>query len=83
MDLSEVKLLDFAKTKEVVAGSRIRMLRAYQNKFFFNKGKQGSVLFHVIMTVGLIGYSMEYNHLSIFLLFKDFKHYFIEHKKEH
>ena len=68
MDLSEVKLLDFAKTKEVVDGSRIRMLRAYQNKFFFNKGKQGSVLFHVIMTVGLIGYSMEYNHLSIFFI---------------
>lgn len=64
MDLSEVKLLDFAKAKEVVVGSRMKLLRAYQNKFFFNKGKQGSVIFHVILATGIIGYSLEYNHLS-------------------
>lgn len=65
MDPSEIKLLDFAKTKEVVAGSRMKLLRAYQNKFFFNKGKQGSVIFHVILATGIIGYSLEYEHLSI------------------
>ena len=64
MHPSEVKLLDFAKTKEVVAGSRMKLLRAYQNKFFFNKGKQGSVIFHVILATGIIGYSLEYDHLS-------------------
>lgn len=64
MVLSEVKLLDFAKTKEAVVGSRMKLLRAYQNKFFFNKGKQGSVIFHVILATGIIGYSLEYNHLS-------------------
>lgn len=64
MDPSEVKLLDFTKTKEVVVGSRKMFLRAYQNKFFFNKGKQGSVIFHVILATGIIGYSLEYDHLS-------------------
>lgn len=67
MDPSEVKLLDFAKTKEIVVGSKMKLLRAYQNKFFFNKGKQGSVIFHVILATGIIGYSLEYNHLSIYI----------------
>jgi type IV secretory pathway TrbD component len=69
MDLSEVKVFDFAKTKELVAGSRMKILRAYQNKFFFNGGKQGSVIFHVILATGIIGYSLEYNHLSNLLIF--------------
>lgn len=64
MEPSEVKLLDFKGTKEIVAGSRMRLLRAYQNKFFFNKGKQGSVLFHVMLLTGVVGYSFEYDHLS-------------------
>lgn len=67
MDPSEVKLLDFAKTKEIVVGSKMKLLRAYQNKFFFKKGKQGSVIFHVILATGIIGYSLEYNHLSIYI----------------
>ena len=64
MDPSEVKLFDLTKTKEVVVRSRMKFLKAYQNKFFLSKGKQGSIIFHVILATGIIGYSMEYNHLS-------------------
>jgi hypothetical protein len=64
MGLSEVKILDFAKTKQIANETKMGLLRAYQNKFFNTKGKQGAVIFHVILATGIIGYSLEYKHLS-------------------
>lgn len=61
---SEVRILDFTKTKEIVFSSKMKLFRAYQNKYFVNKGKQGAVIFHIILATGIIGYSLEYNHLS-------------------
>ena len=61
---SEVKILDFTKTKEIVFSSQMKVFRAYRNKFFADKGKQGAVLFHIILATGIVGYSLEYKHLS-------------------
>lgn len=65
MDPSKVKLLDFDGSRRLLVSGGMKMLRAYQNRFFFSKGRQGAPIFHVMLVTGIVGYSLEYSHLSM------------------
>ena len=66
MNLDEVKVTDLKKTRQLVSQGGFRAWNAYKSAYLFSKNRQGAVMFHVIMLTGIIGYSLEYSHLSKF-----------------
>lgn len=70
--LGDTKVTDGAQTREHVKVISRGLLARYRERYFVRGGGSFLPVFHIMLGIGILGYSWEYSHLSnnVFPLYK-------------